>query len=156
MIHFAYGIDLNPAWMARHSPGHRTLGIARLVDHRIAFPHYSANERSASISIAVKLGDVVWGALYDVPGDDIPVLDHVFEFAPDGPPHLNAYTRKTVSLQRPGGMQPIEASTYVAATQDNSAPPTDKYMMAVIDGARYHGLPRAYVGALQAVRTRRG
>jgi gamma-glutamylcyclotransferase (GGCT)/AIG2-like uncharacterized protein YtfP len=156
MIHFAYGIDLNPAWMVRHSPGHRSLGIARLIDHGIAFPHYSSAERSAFMSIVAKPGHVVWGALYEVPEDDLPVLDHVFEFAPDGPSHLNAYIRKTVSLQRPGGMPPIEASVYIAAAHENSAPPTDKYMMAVLDGARYHGLPKAYVGALQAVRTRRG
>jgi hypothetical protein len=154
MIYFAYGIDLNPAWMVQYSPGHRSLGIARLIEHGIAFPHFSAGERSASISIVARPGHVVWGALYDVPDDDLPVLDHAFEFAPDGPPHLNAYIRKTVSLQRPGGMPPIEASAYVAATHDNDVLPTDRYMVAVLDGAHYHGLPKAYVGALQAVRTR--
>ena len=32
------------------------------------------------------------------------------------------------------GMPPIEASAYVAATHDNEELPSDKYMMAVLDG----------------------
>lgn len=153
MIHFAYGPDLNPAWMARNCPGHRSLGIARLTDHWIAFPRYSPVDRSASISIVSTPGDAVWGALYDVPDDDAPVLDYVFGFDPDGSPRLNAHIRRTVDVQRPGSLLPFAVSTYVAVADESRAMPSEAYMMAIFDGARYHGLPRAYLGALQAVKT---
>lgn len=153
MIYFAYGADLNPARMTQNSPGYKTLGAARLRDWSIAFPRYSANERSAVASIVRQPGETVWGALYDVPDWEFPILDSIFGFYSDGPSEINEYVRREVEVERLGRPLPLVAHTYVAMPDDEGAWPTADYMMLIIDGARYHGLPRAYLGALNAVQT---
>lgn len=153
MIYFAYGADLNPARMAQNSPGYKSLGFARLRDWWISFPRYSPSERSAVVGIVQQPGDAVWGALYDVPDWDVPILDGIFGYDPDGSPSFNEHIRREVAVERPGRSLPIVAQTFVAVPDDRGALPTREYMMLIIDGARYHGLPRAYLGALQAVRT---
>jgi AIG2-like family len=153
MIYFAYGIDLNPAQMLHRSPGHRSLGVARLVDWWFSFPRYSPSDRSATMSIGESQGGVVWGALYDVPEEDLPILNHLYGFDPEGPPDFNDHVARIVRVQRASGGEPIEASIYVALPDGREGLPSDNYMALILDGARYHGLPRAYLGALQAVKT---
>jgi hypothetical protein len=154
MIYFAYGLDLNPAQMLQRSPGHRSLGIARLVDWWFSFPRYSPSERSATMSVGESPGGVVWGALYEIPKEDLPILNHLYGFDPDGSPEFNDHVARTVNVQRPGNAGPIEALTYIAVPDGRHALPSTQYMAQILDGARYHGLPRAYLGALQAVHTR--
>lgn len=153
MIYFAYGADLNPSRMVQNAPGYKSLGAARLKDWWISFPRYSAAERSATMSIVRQPGDVVWGAVYEVPDWELPLLDSIFGYDPDGPKSLNEHVRRDVEVERHGRPQPAVVQTYVAVPDDRGASPTAAYMMLVCDGARYHGLPRAYIGALQAVRT---
>jgi hypothetical protein len=43
--------------------------------------------------------------------------------------------------------------TYFAVPDGTTARPSAAYLQAIIDGAEYHGLPLAYLAALQAVRT---
>lgn len=153
MIYFAYGADLNPARMTQNSPGYKTVGAARLRDWSIAFPRYSASERSAVASILRQPGESVWGALYEVPDRELPILDSIFGFYPDGLLQIDEYVRREVEVERQGRPLPVVAHTYVAIPDDRETPPTADYMMLIIDGARYHGLPRAYIGALNAVKT---
>jgi hypothetical protein len=154
MIYFAYGADLNPSRMAQNAPGHRSLGVARLKDWWIAFPRYSPTERSAIIGLVRQPGAVVWGALYELPDSDIPILDSIFGFDPNGPPRLNEHVRCDVEVERYGRPHPVVADTYVVVPDNEGSQPTASYMAMLLDGARYHGLPRAYLGALHAVRTR--
>jgi len=153
MIYFAYGADLNPSRMSEQSPEYRTIGGARLRDWWIAFLRYAPAERSATASIVLQPGQTVWGALYEVPDWDIPILDSIHGFAPDGPPNLNQHLRREVEVERLGRPQPIVAQTYFAVPDERDSLPSAAYMMLIVDGARYHGLPRAYIGALQAMRT---
>lgn len=153
MIYFAYGADLNPSRMAQNVPGHKSLGVARLKDWWIAFPRYSPTEGSAIIGLVGQPGAVVWGALYEVPDSDVPILDSIFGFDPDGPPRLNEYIRRDVEVERYGRAYHVVANTYVCVPDNDISQPTAAYMALLLDGARYHGLPRAYIGALHAVRT---
>ena len=58
-----------------------------------------------------------------------------------------------MNVQRLGHVQPLVASTYVAVPDERKALPSAAYMTLILDGARYHGLPKAYLAALQAVKT---
>jgi hypothetical protein len=60
---------------------------------------------------------------------------------------------REVNVQRLGHVQPLAASTYVAVPDDRKGLPSESYMNMILDGARYHGLPKAYLAALQAVKT---
>lgn len=153
MIYFAYGPDMNPARMVQRSPGHRSLGVARLENYWFSFPRFSPSERSATISIVESPGSVVWGALYELPEEDVPILNHIHGFDPEGPPGINEHVAREVNVQRLGHVQPLVASTYIAVADERKAQPSEAYMMLILDGARYHGLPKAYLAALQAVKT---
>jgi hypothetical protein len=52
-----------------------------------------------------------------------------------------------------GGSERVKAMTYFAVPDGTMTPPSAAYMAAIIDGALYHGLPKAYIAALERVRT---
>lgn len=153
MILFAYGSNMNPGLMADRCPEARTLGVARLVDHRLWFPRFSRARNCATASIEPHAGSAVWGALYEIPANDIPVLNYHEGFDPQGPVSANRRILRDVTVLRLGGSEPVKAQSYVAVPDGTTALPSQAYMQAIIDGALHHGLPRAYVAALQNVRT---
>jgi gamma-glutamylcyclotransferase len=153
MIYFAYGPDLNPGHIAQRAPGHRSLGVARLADHWFAFPRYSPSDHSALIGLVPSPGGIVWGVLYDIPEEDVPILNHLHGYVAGGPPEYNDHVLKPVSVHLVNHAQPVAAEAYVPLPDNRNAQPSSAYMAGIIDGARYHGLPRAYLAALQSVRT---
>jgi hypothetical protein len=47
----------------------------------------------------------------------------------------------------------VNAKAYYAVPDGTAALPSRAYMQAIVDGAFHHGLPKAYIAALQNVRT---
>jgi hypothetical protein len=153
MLYFAYGADLNPAQLSARAPGHRSLGVARLPGHRLVFPRYSRAWAGATAGLLPSANDVVFGALYDLPPDDVPVLHYHQGYDPDGPPELNEHVFREVAVRRMGSAEPVSAWTYFAVPDNTTVPPSTAYVAAILDGARYHGLPRAYTVGLRALKT---
>lgn len=151
MILFAYGDSMNPGQMALRCPEHRTLGIARLMDHRLCFPRYSGEARSPAVSIEPHAGDAVWGVLYEIPPIDVTVINHHEGYDPDGPVTRNQHMLREVTVLKSPGSEPAKAQTYFAVPDGTTRPPTEAYLQTIIDGAIYHGLPKAYVAALQSI-----
>jgi hypothetical protein len=104
-------------------------------------------------SILPSPNDAVFGALYDILPDDIPVLHHDKGYDPDGPPELNEHLFREVSVRRLAAGETISAWTYVAVPDSTDGLPSAAYVDAMLDGARYHKLPRAYLVVLQAMKT---
>lgn len=154
MILFAYASLMNPGQMAERSPGARTLGVARLVDYCLCFPQASRTHAGASAGIEPRPGNAVWGVLYDVPENDVPVLNYHEGFEPSGPADANRHLLREVIVQRLGGSDATKAMAYFAVPDGTHDAPSAAYMNAIIDGALYHGLPKAYLAALERVRTR--
>jgi hypothetical protein len=153
MIYFAYGSNLNPGQMTMRCPGHRTLGVARLAQHRLVFPRYSQMRRCASASVEPSPGDAVWGVIYQLAADDIPVLHYHEGYNPDLPADQNRHDLREVSVVRMDGSERIAAVTYVATADGTTELPSAEYVETIIDGARYHNLPRAYISLLQSIKT---
>jgi hypothetical protein len=153
MIYFAFGSDLNPSHLIARAPGHRSLGVARLPNYKLVFPRYSRDWAGASASIAPSPNDVVFGALYDLPPDDVPVLHHHKGYDPEGPPELNEHVFREITVRRMTNSEPMNAWTYLAVPDNTTALPSRAYLKAMLEGARYHRLPRAYAVVLQAVKT---
>ena len=153
MIYFAYGSNLNPTQMAERCPGYRSLGVARLLDHRLCFPRYSRTRRCASAGFEPSPGDMLWGALYDVPDEDLPILHYHEGYNPDGAAALNRHDFRRITVLRLGGAEPVSAMTYAAIPDGTGELPSRTYMDTIIDGARYHRLPRTWLVVLEAVRT---
>jgi hypothetical protein len=152
MLYFAYGSDLNPAQMAAHCPGYRSLGVARLADYRLCFPRVSRAWNGAIAGIAPSHGAAVFGALYDVPADEVPVMHYHKGYDPAGEAEANEHQFGEVSVRRAGG-ETVAAWTYAAVPDGSTARPSAAYLNAMLDGARYHGLPRAYIVVLERIRT---
>ena len=113
--------------------------------------------RSRGIPLGSPLGpsasDAVFGALYDLPPDDVPILHHHKGYDPESPPELNEHVFREVTVRRLSTGEAVSAWTYIAVPDNTTAPPSAAYVNAIIDGARYHGLPRAYMLVLQGIRT---
>ena len=91
--------------------------------------------------------------LYDLPPDDVPILHHHKGYDPESPPELNEHVFREVTVRRLSTGEAVSAWTYIAVPDNTTAPPSAAYVNAIIDGARYHGLPRAYMLVLQGIRT---
>jgi cation transport regulator ChaC len=154
VIYFAYGSNMNPGQMAERCPEARTIGVARLVDFCLCFPRISRARNCASAGIEPRAGSAVWGVLYDVPEVDVPVLNYHEGYEPSGPVTQNRHILREVKVLRMGGSEPVKAMTYFAVPDGTAALPSAAYMATIIDGALYHGLPKAYIAALERVRTR--
>jgi hypothetical protein len=152
MLYFAYGADLHPAQMTDRSPGHRSVGVVRLPNHRLIFPRFSREWGGAVASLSQSPSDVVFGALYDLPPDEVPVMHHHKGYDPDGPPELNEHVFREVTVRRLAGAEQISAWTYLAVPDNTAVLPSRAYVDTLVDGARYHGLPRAYLVLLNATR----
>ena len=153
MILFAYGSNMNPSQMALRCPEHRTLGVARLVDYRLCFQRLSPEANGPAAGVEPHQGDAVFGVLYEIAPNDIPVLNYHEGYDPDGPAAANRRILRDVNVLRVGGSEPVKAKSYFAVPDGTTRPPGAAYLQTIIDGALYHGLPKAYVAALENVRT---
>lgn len=156
MLYFAYGSNLNPDQMARRCPGHQVVGLAALRDYRLFFPLTSHDWGGGVSSVTPSHGANVWGVVYELNDQDLSALDGYEGFRGPGDQH-NVYDREGVfvDLTRPDdGSIPrrIRALCYLARPA-NPAPPSKRYMDAVLTGARHHRLPEEYVAALEKTQT---
>jgi hypothetical protein len=152
VILFAYDANMNPGLMAERCPEFRTIGVARLMDYRLCFPRYSRDSGCATASVEPSPGSAVWGVLYEIPPGDIPVLNYHAGYDPGGPVAANERILRDVTVLRLGGSESVKASAYFSVPDGTSARPSAVYLQSIIDGANFHGLPRAAIAALEAVR----
>ena len=73
-------------------------------------------------------------------------------YDPYGPAAANDRILRDVTVLRLGGSEPIKAKAYFAVPDGTTERPSAQYLALLVDGAEYHGLPKAYVAALAAVR----
>ena len=135
VLYFAYGSNLDVERMVARVPSARRRGAARLDGHRLAFDKRGA-DGSGKASLALEAGTSVWGALYAIAPADWPRLD---DFEP-------GYARTKVTVVSRGRW--LTAQTYVAVHRTRRPVPFDWYKRLVLDGARAHRLPAAYLAAL--------
>jgi len=151
MLYFAYGSNLNPEQMRLRCPSHKVVGLGALRDHRLAFPLTSHDWGGGVASLVPAHGSSAWGVVYELSDDDLASLDRYEGYQGPGDQH-NLYDREPVfvDLTRPDdGSIPrrVRACCYFARPS-NPAPPSRRYLDAVLAGARHHRLPDEYVTAI--------
>ena len=154
MILFAYGFNTNPGLMAERCPGAQTIGAARLMEYRLCFPRFSRARNCATAGIEPSQGSAVWGVLYEIPPSDIPVLNYHEGYDPQAPVTHNERMLREITVLRMGGSEPVKAMAYFAVPDGTGELPSRTYLQSIIDGANYHGLPKAWIAALELVETR--
>ncbi len=156
MLYFAYGSNLDPDQMRARCPGHQVVGLAALHDHKLSFPRTSHSWGGGVASIQLAHGAVLWGMVFELTDADLAALDEYEGWKGPGDQH-NVYDRELmyVELTRPDdGSFPrrLRPCVYIAR-ESNPAPPSRRYLDAILKGARHHRLPDDYIIALEQTET---
>ena len=145
--YFAYGSNLSTARLRERAPSARPLGVGRLPRHALRW-HKRGRDGSGKCDAAFTgcPADEVWGVLFTIDCAEKPRLD-----AAEG---LGiGYVEKVVQVLTTTGR--MDARTYQAKPDqvDAALRPFEWYWRHVLHGAREHGLPAAYVAAIERIGT---
>lgn len=141
-LYFAYGSNMSSSQLNAWGTPHRALGPAELPDHRLAFLRRSVRWKAGAADIVPTDGESVWGVLWELPFGAAE-LD-VKESAGVG------YRRRTVKVLLDGA--PVKAMAYeVIDKAPTELQPRREYVQLMVDGAREHGLPDAWLRRLHAI-----
>ena len=147
-LYFAYGSNLNPAQMAERCPGHRVVGRACLHGYTVRFRGYGRDWAGAVGTVEPFAGSDVWGVVFELTPAHYVTLDRYEGY--DGPGEAtNLYDRVEVAVEMESGGS-VKCLTYVIRPLAEGLP-SRAYLDAILTGARHHGLPAAYVAALEAL-----
>lgn len=138
-FYFAYGSNMETAQMTRRVPHARALGRGRLDDFAFAC-NKVGRDGSAKANVQRSPGDVVWGVVFEISGDELAQLDR-FE---------GGYRRQAAAVVRDDGRR-VTCEVYVSDRTDPRLRPTVAYRDRMVRGALEHGLPEECRRALEAL-----
>jgi gamma-glutamylcyclotransferase (GGCT)/AIG2-like uncharacterized protein YtfP len=142
MLHYAYGSNLSPTFLNGYCPGAKFVMKAYLPNFRIEFRFYSQKRKGGISSIMPSPGDLVRGAIYDVPEDEMIKLDEV-ESVPQG-----LYSRETFLVLGDDG-EWHHADLYRVVEPDGPFTPAKSYIALMLEGAETFSLDPGYVDELR-------
>ena len=149
MYYFAYGSNLDLLQMKLRCPGAQFVSTAKLDGYRLCFPRKSFIRDCAVVSIEPAVGDSVWGALFELDGTDIQMLDEREGFDKRRDRNLNQRNRITVRVEG-SDERPVVAEVYVAVPSDSPGLPSPQYVGYLVAAAAEVGLPKAHLIKLAA------
>jgi gamma-glutamylcyclotransferase len=136
-LYFAYGSNLSASRMGERVPAARVVAAARADGRRLSLGK-RGRDGSGKATLIDAPDSFVWGVVYSIDPRDWRRLDQ-FE---------RGYARVgvLVSWERE---QHVAATTYVAPETAPDPIAFGWYKRLIVDGAREHGLPDAYVAELE-------
>ena len=139
VLYFSYGSNMSRKRIQKRIPSARFVAVVCLSDHVLQFHKVSKRDNSAKCDIieAKNPNDCVFGVLYRIRADELPVLDKYEGFK-------KGYGKKTVTVKN-SDRALIQAFTYYATIIDSSLKPYHWYKEHVIRGAKENGLPKEYI-----------
>ena len=138
-LYFAYGSLLDPDRMSTASPGSRFLFTAHYPETRLDFV---VNGDGAIPTLVKESGHTVWGAVFEIPEEDIASLTAV-EKAEGRKPGFEAK-----AVDREGNKH--DCLTFTARIGANGATdPDPAYLAFMISGAKHWNLPAGWVMGLE-------
>lgn len=154
MLYFAYGSNLDPAQMSSRCPGHQVVGMAVMRDHKMVFPLTSHDWGGGVAGVQMQHGAELWGMVFELNDADLAALDRYEGFRGPGDQH-NLYDRETVFVELTraddGSFNRRLRVLCYLPKQANPAPPSKRYMDAIIKGAVHHRLPDEHLAFLRAI-----
>lgn len=149
MLIFAYGANLNYVLMRNRCHSAVPLYKAVLNNHTLAFSRRSKTLDCGVATVVSAEGKQVWGVVYEILESDCPRLDSYEGYIPGRLIGVDAYVRTEYQLQRVGLTRTVVTVwVYVAIQQENPPLPNDAYKETVVEGAKFWGLPAAYITEL--------
>ncbi len=146
--YFAYGSNLNLCQMRRRCPDSQRIDKVILRGYRLVFPRRDIHWRGEVAGIAPDVGLHVEGTLYRTSDNDLAALDR-YEGVCEG-----EYICANVVVEMSDHSNRT-ALTYLAVAEVESESffaPWDRYLDAIIQGARDHDLSYQWIRYLQAFR----
>lgn len=139
---FAYGSNLSTRRLRRRTPSAQPVGRASLPAHVLRF-HKRGRDGSAKADafLTGDAADVVHGVLYDVDIAELPVLDRA----------EGGYGADPLTVLHDHASVAARVYRALPAWIDESIRPFDWYVRYVLEGAREHGLPTAWIRAIERV-----
>jgi len=125
-------------------PSARFLGVAVLLDYRLAFTCYSSTRKCGVADAVENDGSEVWGVVYDIDELDVGNLDKNEGFQPGS--KKNSYQREKRHVFLDGHREkPLTLAIYFATPEPGSHLPSQKYKDLILSGANYWHLPENYI-----------
>lgn len=143
MLYFAYGSNMCSGRLLERVPSARRAATGKIKGYKLAF-HKRSKDGSAKADALFTSdeADVVWGVLFELDPKEKDALDSAEGL------HYG-YEEKTVTVETGAGE--VSAVMYYATDIDPELLPYAWYVRHAAAGAREHGLPEAYVEAIEQV-----
>ena len=138
-LYFAYGSNLSSARMRERVPSARAAGVARLLGYRLTTDK-AGRDGTGKANLTPAAGEEVWGLVWQLDAAHWPALD-----ACEG-----GYERIAVDPEP----APARAQTYLSRQLTSDPVLAAAYKRFLVEGAREHGLPAAWIEALEALPAR--
>jgi gamma-glutamylcyclotransferase (GGCT)/AIG2-like uncharacterized protein YtfP len=145
VLHFGYGSNMSEEYMQQYTPSLKYVRNARLPNFEIQFRKYSENMQGGISSIIEKPGGMVYGVLYYIPKKEIEALD-ILEDVP-----LGIYKRETFQVLGDDGNW-YAADLYRVTEPKGPYEPAGQYLDLMIAGSKEHGINKAWIAKLEAMR----
>jgi AIG2-like family len=139
VIYFAYGSNMSTGRTEDRTGGVHQRGVARLSGHRILFNKASTDGTGKTNIVPHKTAEV-WGVLFGMTTAQFTTLAG----------HEGGYAEQAVTVHL--GDTEVKAQTFVAEMRTPGLKPSRTYLDFLIEGAREHHLPDAYIKKLDAVK----
>jgi hypothetical protein len=139
-LYFAYASFLDPSRIGAVAPNARFLFTAHFPETRLVF--VDSDQVAGLPSLLPESGHTVWGGVFEVPDDEVPVLTD----AEEAEGRVADWDIKAVD--REGNK--YDCLTFVAkATPNGAARPSGAHLESMINGARHWSLPAGWVLGLE-------
>jgi len=141
-FYFAYGSNMSGARLCERIERPERICVARLAGWRLVY-NKPGRDGSGKANLVPDAGAHVHGVVWSIAQHDWPILDR---FEP-------GYARTRLAVEAEDD-RVHETLAYLHPTRGPELVPHAWYVQYLIDGAREHGLPDAYLRALKSVPTR--
>jgi gamma-glutamylcyclotransferase (GGCT)/AIG2-like uncharacterized protein YtfP len=145
LTYFAYGSNLHPLRLQERVPSAKVLGAVTVTGRRLTFSKRGGDSSGkCDIPETGSKREVVYGVLYTMAAEQKAWLDKI-----EGKGF--GYREAPIRLRLNGTF--YTAFTYLAQPEhiDHSLAPYGWYKHLVLEGARYHSMPKQYVERLESI-----
>lgn len=142
MFYYSYGSFLDIHTLQKHCPNATFVSKAVLLNFEVQFNFLSKKYNAGCTGVEYAPGKTVYGVIYEVSEEDMKYLDTI-----EGVPEGKYYRQTLIVVDEAGKFIPVE----VYRTSHPSGPYRScrLYVGKMLQGAKMHGLPDAYVEELQ-------
>jgi gamma-glutamylcyclotransferase (GGCT)/AIG2-like uncharacterized protein YtfP len=142
--YFAYGSNMSSRAIAGRCPSARLVSKAILRDHRLMFFLEDESWAGGVAGVLPATGQVVEGVIYTLAEVDLVALDRYEAIEDDD------YVRAQRRVHLPEGASQLCWIYLPGRDADRPVAPSQRYLDALLEGAREHGLSDAHLALLRA------